>query len=115
MRWTDIHCHLPDEIDAAAQVVASAKEAGVTRLIDVGTSVGHSIQCLRRAKEFDGVWHIYEEPLSSFRARELDERHLKVEMTSTKVEKKITKAVDDMYSKQGIEYKKRLMIQGIDL
>ena len=66
-------------------------------------------------KEFDGVWHIYEEPLSSFRARELDERHLKVEMTSTKVEKKITKAVDDMYSKQGIEYKKRLMIQGIDL
>ena len=56
MRWTDNHCHLPDDIDAAAQVVASAKEAGVTRLIDVGTSVGHSIQCLRRAKEFDGVW-----------------------------------------------------------
>ena len=66
-------------------------------------------------KEFDGVWHIYEEPISTFRARELDERNLKVEMTSTSVEKKINKAVEDMYSKQGIEYKKRLMIQGIDL
>ena len=66
-------------------------------------------------KEFDGVWHIYDEPLSTFRARELDERNLKVEMTSTNVEKKINKAVEDMYSKQGIEYKKRLMIQGIDL
>ena len=66
-------------------------------------------------KEFDGVWHIYEEPLSTFRARELDERNLKVEMTSTSVEKMINKAVEDMYSKQGIEYKKRLMIQGIDL
>ena len=56
MRWTDNHCHLPDDLNAAAQVVASAKEAGVTRLIDVGTSVGHSIQCLSRAKEFEGVW-----------------------------------------------------------
>ncbi len=66
-------------------------------------------------KEFDGVWHIYQEPLSTFRARELDERNLKVEMISTNVEKRINKAVEDMYSKQGIEYKKRLMIQGIDL
>ena len=36
-------------------------------------------------------------------------------MISTNVEKRINKAVEDMYSKQGIEYKKRLMIQGIDL
>ena len=32
-----------------------------------------------------------------------------------KVKKKIEKAIDDTYSKQGIEYKKRLMVQGIDI
>ena len=56
MRWTDNHCHLPDEADLAALVVNEAKALGVERLIDVGTSVERSATCCGRAAEFDGVW-----------------------------------------------------------
>jgi hypothetical protein len=66
-------------------------------------------------REFDGVWHIYEDANSTYKVRELDERNIKVEIMSLKVKKKIEKAIDDTYSKQGIEYKKRLMVQGIDI
>jgi hypothetical protein len=66
-------------------------------------------------KEFDGVWHIYEDPNSTYKVRELDERNIKVETKSLKVSEKLEKAIDDTYSKQGIEYKKRLMVQGIDI
>ena len=41
--------------------------------------------------------------------------NLKVELKSLKVVDKLEKAIDDTYSKQGIEYKKRLMVQGIDI
>ena len=66
-------------------------------------------------KEFDGVWHIYEDNMSTYKVRELDERNIKVELRSLKVVDKLEKAIDDTYSKQGIEYKKRLMVQGIDI
>jgi len=66
-------------------------------------------------KEFDGVWHIYESMNSTYKVRELDERNIKVEMASLKAEEKLEKAIDDTYSKQGIEFKKRLMVQGIDI
>lgn len=66
-------------------------------------------------KEFDGVWHIYEDPNSTYKVRELDERNIKVETKSLQVSDKLEKAIDDTYSKQGIEYKKRLMVQGIDI
>jgi hypothetical protein len=66
-------------------------------------------------KEFDGVWHIYEDMSSTYKVRELDERNIKVELKSLKVVDKLEKAIDDTYSKQGIEYKKRLMVQGIDI
>jgi hypothetical protein len=45
----------------------------------------------------------------------LDERNLKVEMNSFKVVKKIDQAIEENFSKQGIEYKKRIMVQGIDI
>ena len=66
-------------------------------------------------REFDGVWHIYEDVNSTYKVRELDERNIKVETKSLKVVDKLEKAIDDTYSKQGIEYKKRLMVQGIDI
>jgi hypothetical protein len=65
--------------------------------------------------EFDGVWHIYSDLRSTYKVRELDERNLKVEMNSLQVLKKIDTAIDETYSKQGIEYKKRIMVQGIDI
>ena len=56
MNWTDNHCHLPDDLNEASQVVEDAKEVGVHRLIDVGTSVIRSAQCISRAEQLDGVW-----------------------------------------------------------
>ena len=54
LRWTDDHCHLPDE--GWADVVASARDAGVLRLVDVGVDVATSAAALARAAEADGVW-----------------------------------------------------------
>ena len=56
MDWTDNHCHLPDDMEIAAQVVLDAEQMGVRRLIDVGTSVKRSLECLKRAERFEGVW-----------------------------------------------------------
>ena len=56
MRWTDNHCHLPDDLDIALELVRTAKESGVHRLIDVGTSLEHSLKCITRANEIEGVW-----------------------------------------------------------
>jgi TatD DNase family protein len=54
--WTDDHCHLPDDLEAARPVVAGAVAAGVTRMITVGTTVAHSIAAIEVARGFDGVW-----------------------------------------------------------
>ena len=56
-------------------------------------------------KEFDGVWHIYQDVNSTYKVRELDERNPKSRTKSLKVVDKLEKAIDDTYSKQGIEYK----------
>ena len=56
MNWTDNHCHLPDDMDLASEVVQNAKDSDVHRLIDVGTSITHSVNCIARANEFEGVW-----------------------------------------------------------
>jgi TatD DNase family protein len=54
--WTDDHCHLPDDLAAAAAEVAAAGEAGVTRLITVGTTVEHSTAAIALARNLGGVW-----------------------------------------------------------
>jgi hypothetical protein len=54
-RWTDNHCHL-DPGPAAAEAVAEAREAGVTRLVTVGTDPAHSADALATARALDGVW-----------------------------------------------------------
>ena len=56
MRWTDDHCHLPDDPAEAAEQVADARAAGVERLITVGTEVRHSRAAIAVARAFDGVW-----------------------------------------------------------
>jgi TatD DNase family protein len=52
--WTDSHCHLP--ADGAAGMVAAAREAGVTRLVTVGTDAEHSRMAIAVARDHDGVW-----------------------------------------------------------
>ena len=66
-------------------------------------------------REYDGVWHNYGDENSIFRVRKLDERNVKVEVDGLQIADKLNKAIEDVYSQQGIEYKKRLMMDGIDL
>ena len=54
MRWTDDHCHLPAE--GWADIVDAARQAGVTRMIDVGVDTASSKAALERATGTDGLW-----------------------------------------------------------
>ncbi len=55
--WTDDHCHLPADAVAAADLVAEADEAGVSRLITVGTDVASSRLAIDHARAHAGrVW-----------------------------------------------------------
>lgn len=55
MRWTDDHCHLaPGE--PAAVAVGEALEAGVERLVVVGTDAEQSRQAIQVAAEHDAAW-----------------------------------------------------------
>jgi TatD DNase family protein len=58
MAWTDSNCHVPFEGLGAdpAQVVADARRAGVTRLVDVGTDAAQSAAAIAVAQAHDGVW-----------------------------------------------------------
>lgn len=42
VRWTDDHCHLPKDLDAAAVAIDDAAAVGVHRLVTVGCDVGES-------------------------------------------------------------------------
>jgi len=53
LRWIDNHCHLGDE---AETWLASAREVGVERFIDVGCDLATSIASADRAAEHDGVY-----------------------------------------------------------
>ncbi len=56
MRWTDNHCHLPEDESARTAVVEAARAAGVERLITVGCDVASSRACLDAAVAQPGVW-----------------------------------------------------------
>jgi TatD DNase family protein len=51
----DTHAHLGDDAD---EVLARAQGAGVTRVLDVATSVDRARATLERAERTDGVWAI---------------------------------------------------------
>lgn len=54
IRWTDQHLHL--RADTADEQVAEAREAGVERMITVGTDLASSQLAIDMAAGFDGVW-----------------------------------------------------------
>ena len=58
MSWTDNHCHLDDERIAhgAAAAVKAAREAGVDRMITIGTDAMRSRMAIDIAAAHDGVW-----------------------------------------------------------
>lgn len=53
-RWVDNHCHLDPE--TASETVAEALEAGVSRLLSVGTDLAHSQAMIELARAHSGVW-----------------------------------------------------------
>jgi TatD DNase family protein len=53
--WTDSHCHVPYE-GVSVDVIAEARQAGVTRLITVGTDAAQSAAAVATARAHPGVW-----------------------------------------------------------
>jgi hypothetical protein len=65
-------------------------------------------------KEFSGGFHHYENKKTIMKVRDLDSRHVQIQMNSPDVDKKLLVAIDDMYSTEGIEYQKKLLLRSID-
>ncbi|MEC7901985.1 MAG: hypothetical protein VYE41_03405 [Candidatus Neomarinimicrobiota bacterium] len=65
-------------------------------------------------KEFSGGFHNYESKNTILKVRDLDSRHVQIQMNSPEVDKKLLIAIDDMYSEEGIEYQKKLLLRSID-
>jgi TatD DNase family protein len=55
VRWTDDHCHL-GHLEDVAVALADAAEAGVARVVDVGTDLADSTAAADRAVEHPTVW-----------------------------------------------------------
>ncbi len=55
MAWADSHCHVPYE-GVGLDVIATAVQAGVTRLVSVGTDADQSRAAIAVAAAHDGVW-----------------------------------------------------------
>jgi len=53
--WTDSHCHVPWE-GVGLSVIDEARDAGVTRLVSVGTDAETSAAAVRTALGHSGVW-----------------------------------------------------------
>jgi len=57
MQYVDTHCHLYDTRDATAdEVVAAARAAGVTTMIDVGCDAATTASAIAAATRYDGVF-----------------------------------------------------------
>ena len=57
MPWFDSHCHVPYEgLGNPAEVVALARDAGVRRMVSVGTDAEQSQAAIDAARIFDGMW-----------------------------------------------------------
>ena len=66
-------------------------------------------------KEFSDGFHHYQNEQTVLKVRELDKSHVQIQMTSTLVDQKLQTAINDMYSEEGIEYQKRLLLRSIDI
>ena len=65
-------------------------------------------------KEFSDGFHHYENKKTIMKVRDLDSRNVQIQMNSPEVDKKLLIAIDDMYSIEGIEYQKKLLLRSID-
>ena len=64
--------------------------------------------------EYTGGFHHYENDKTVLKVREMDKSHVQIQMNSVLVDQKLRTAIDDMYSEEGIEYQKKLLLRAID-
>ena len=57
MELIDSHCHLPKSIIKSKEWVENAKDVGVIKLINIGTSIKRSKQAIKMSSEFDNVFN----------------------------------------------------------
>ena len=56
----------------------------------------------------------YDNSKTVLKVRELDKSHVQILMNSPEVSEQLDIAIEDMYSVEGIEYQKRLLLRSID-
>jgi hypothetical protein len=66
-------------------------------------------------QNYDGVWHQYRDSQTEMKVREVDERHLVIDLRSLAIERRLQQALQEVYSEEGIEQKKREIMEGLDL
>jgi hypothetical protein len=65
-------------------------------------------------REFSDGFHHYDNSKTVLKVRELDKSHVQILMNSPEVSEQLDIAIEDMYSVEGIEYQKRLLLRSID-
>jgi len=66
-------------------------------------------------RDFADGFHHYKSDQTILKVRELDKSHVQIQMNSTAVDQKLRTAINDMYSEEGIEYQKKLLLRSIDM
>ena len=64
--------------------------------------------------KYNDGFHEYNNDVTVLKVREMDKNHVQIQMNSLAVDKKLREAIDDMYSEEGIEYQKKLLLRAID-
>lgn len=65
--------------------------------------------------EYNGVWHFYRDQQTEMGIQEVNNMHLIVEQKSLVLKNHLQKAVQDMYSDEGIEHHKQKKLKDVDL
>ena len=64
--------------------------------------------------EFRDGFHKYQNEVTTLKVKEIDKSHVQIQMNSVGVDNKLRQAIEDMYSEEGIEYQKKLLLRAID-
>ena len=64
--------------------------------------------------EFRDGFHKYQNEVTTLKVKEIDKSHVQIQMNSVDVDNKLRQAIEDMYSEEGIEYQKKLLLRAID-
>jgi hypothetical protein len=64
--------------------------------------------------EFSDGFHKYQNEVTTLKVKEIDKSHVQIQMNSVDVDSKLRQAIEDMYSEEGIEYQKKLLLRAID-